>query len=79
MCESFVSKEQGMILKSLSGDGAPFAPMSFGPSDATEEEHGKDGSGNYKTGQFAVSFKNNNPELCEKDIAVSVLISAIPS
>jgi hypothetical protein len=57
---------------------APFAPMSFGQSDATEEEQGKMLSmaleSKRNSNLLCLSFKNNNPEPCEKDIAVAVSI-----
>jgi hypothetical protein len=57
---------------------ALFAPMSFGQSDATEEEQGKMLSMSLESKRngnlLCLSFKNNNPEPCEKDIAVAVLI-----
>jgi hypothetical protein len=46
--------------------------MSFGPDGAAEEEHGKmlnvapESTKNYNL--LCLSFKNNNPEPCEKDI-----------
>ncbi len=57
--------------------------MSFGPEGAAEEEHGKmlnvapESTKNYNL--LCLSFKNNNPEPCEKDIAVAVFISVVSS
>jgi hypothetical protein len=38
LCESIVSKDQGMFLKSTSGILAPVAPMFFEPSGSITEE-----------------------------------------
>ncbi len=61
---------------------APFAPTSFRPSSAAEEEQGKmlsvapESTRNYNL--LCLSLKCNNPEPCEKDIAVALLIRQSP-
>ena len=58
------------------GIWAPFAPISFGPSGVSEEVKGMMLSvAPESTKKFNLlwgSLKNNNPEPCEKDIAVAV-------
>ncbi len=58
---------------------APFAPMSFGPSGTTAEEQGNmlkvAPDSTRKDSLLCLSFKNNNPEPCKKDIDVAILIS----
>jgi hypothetical protein len=76
-------KDKVLFLNPQVGILAPFAPMSFGPDGAAEDEQGKMlsvASESTKNDNLLwLSFKNNNPEPCEKDIAVAVFISPVSS
>jgi hypothetical protein len=77
MFKRFVFKGQVLLLKSPSGDVNTVLPISFKPSRAAEE-HAQGGCGIYKKCEFAVIVLHyNNPESCEKYIAV--LTSVVPS